>query len=160
MEDRIQAQHDWLGWGFGHLLWLQEHSNNRGLKWTAGSAPCTSGSWRGQGEFTDFEHNGKKKQNHTTLRPHKPQIRSLTGPSQAKLSGGALCYPPPPQAHHGATAVFGYGTGIQQSSLLFIQRITEGINWDIPGVKKTQNRSWAHSSGNLLSVCTRAGTYC
>lgn len=91
MEDRIQAQHDWLGWGFGCLLWLQEHSNNRGLKWSAGSAPCTSGSWRGQGEFTDFEHNGKKKQNHTTLRPHKPQMRSLTGPSQAKLSGRALC---------------------------------------------------------------------
>lgn len=53
--------------------------------------PAPSGSWHGQGEFTDFEHNGKKKQNHTTLRPHKPQMRSLTGPSQAKLSGRALC---------------------------------------------------------------------
>lgn len=65
-------------------------------------------SWCGQGEFTDFEHNGKKKK--TT----QATDQWLDWTQPGKLSG----------AHCGATAVFGYN----RVPSLYIQRITEGTN--------------------------------
>lgn len=150
MEDRIQAQHDWLGWGFGCLLWLQEHSNNRGLKWRAGSAPCTSCC--GQGEFTDFEQNGKKKK--TT----QAMISGLTGPNQESPQEGP-CDPTMGSLWcHCSFWIW------NRNTTEFLTLHPKG-NWRYklryPGVKEQQKRSWAHSSssGNLLSGCTRAGTY-
>lgn len=79
MEDRIQTQHDWLRWGFGFLLWLQEYSN-RGLKWTAGSASCIS--WLDKGNFVILSTTGKRR------KPHKPQGSGLTGPNQESSQEG------------------------------------------------------------------------
>lgn len=150
MEDRIQAQHDWLGWGFGCLLWLQEHSNNRGLKGRAGSAPCTS--WHGQGELNSLilSKMGKRR------KPHKPQIRAGLDPTRKALRKGSVT---PPWAHWCHCSVWIWNRNTTELLPLYPRD-----NWRYklryPGVKEQQKTSWAHSSssGNLLSVCTRAGT--
>lgn len=142
MEDRIEAQHDWPGWGFGCLLWLQGHSN-KGLKWTAGSAPCTSGFWCGGIHW--FWAKWEKEENHGSHR------------SVAWLE--PLC------SHHrltvGPLQFLDMKQEIKNSSL-YSPRITEGTNWDIPGLEKTAKQVlslllWAcalcvHQSWNSLTM--------
>lgn len=157
MEDRIQAQHDWLGWGLDAFsgcknIQTTEASNDQQAQPPAPQAPGV-----GKGNSLILSTMGKRSKTTQHWGHTSHRWGAWLDPARQSSQEGHCA--PTPRAHPGATAVFGYGTGIEQSSSLFIQRITEGINWDIPAVKKLQNRSWAHCSGSLLSVCTRAGTY-
>lgn len=67
----------------------------------------------------------------------------------------------PPWAHHSGHCSF----WIQNRNIREFLNLYPKENWTYklryPRVKEQQKRSWGHStsSGNLLSVCTRAGTY-
>lgn len=88
-------------------------------------------------------------------KPHKPRIRAGLDPTRKALRKGSVT---PAWAHCGATAVFGSGTGIQQSSSLYIQGITEGTNWDILGWKNSKRGPEPTPAPvGICFVCTRAG---
>lgn len=58
----------------------------------------------GKGNSLIWSTTGKRR------KPHKPWSSGLTGPNKERSQEGSC----DPWAHHGATAVFGYGTGIQE----------------------------------------------